>query len=331
MTFSESKATTLQSKLSKLELKADPFSRDTPLPGLASLTVFTAFQISEPDLLYHRHSLNELRYGLELSISFFHPCHLPNEIDWYPAWHRLNANYIQVSPSGGPQDIVTKLTLSSLALSIYRTNYYDPKTFPIHIPNRNEDTFLRRGYYGGHADAHIPKGQNIYFYDVNSLYPFIMKTFPIPGGKPVWHGKLEGQDLDNLYGFIDAYVDLVTPCALRLLASKPKTERKGGIELKDRLRAEKDRRDKEANKGEKGDQNRGNGWTNGRPNSIYLAGSGAFHRFDLGRIAFSYSCFFPLLVDRVAPSDNCLPKKGRAESPSTRKRKRSIQWTPGEE
>lgn len=82
-------------------------------------------------------------------------------------------------------DIVTKLTLSSLALSIYRTNYYDPKTFPIHIPNRNEDTFLRRGYYGGHADAYIPKGKNLDFYDVNSLYPFIMKTFPMPGGKPV--------------------------------------------------------------------------------------------------------------------------------------------------
>lgn len=65
ITLSESKA---QSKLSKLELKADLFSGDTPLPGLASLTVFTAFHISEPDLLDHRHSLNELRYGLELSI-----------------------------------------------------------------------------------------------------------------------------------------------------------------------------------------------------------------------------------------------------------------------
>lgn len=52
MTLSESKATTLQSKLSKLELKAYLFSRDTPLSGLASLTVFTAFQISELDLLY---------------------------------------------------------------------------------------------------------------------------------------------------------------------------------------------------------------------------------------------------------------------------------------
>lgn len=58
MTLSESKATTLQSKLSKLELKVDLFSRDTPLPGL---TVFTAFQISEPDRLSHRHSLNSLR------------------------------------------------------------------------------------------------------------------------------------------------------------------------------------------------------------------------------------------------------------------------------
>ncbi|KAK4384019.1 Retrovirus-related Pol polyprotein from transposon TNT 1-94 [Sesamum angolense] len=35
----ESKATTLQSKLSKLELKAYLFSRDTPLSGLASLTI----------------------------------------------------------------------------------------------------------------------------------------------------------------------------------------------------------------------------------------------------------------------------------------------------
>lgn len=65
MTLSESKATTLKSKQ---ELKADLFSRDTPIPGLASLKVFTALQISEPDLLSHRHSLNELRYGLELSI-----------------------------------------------------------------------------------------------------------------------------------------------------------------------------------------------------------------------------------------------------------------------
>lgn len=104
-------------------------------------------------------------------------------------------------------DIVTKLTLSSLALTIFRTNYYDQINWPIHIPNRNEDTFIRRGYYGGHADAYKPNGENLYYYDVNSLYPYIMKSYPMPGGEPVWHGNLEGQDLENLYGFIEAYVE----------------------------------------------------------------------------------------------------------------------------
>lgn len=103
-------------------------------------------------------------------------------------------------------DIVRKLTTSSLSLTIFRTNYYDPKTFLIYIPNRNEDTFIRRAYYGGHADAYIPKGENLYYYDVNSLYPYIMKTFPMPGGKPVWHSNLEGQDLDSFYGYFEAHI-----------------------------------------------------------------------------------------------------------------------------
>jgi DNA polymerase elongation subunit (family B) len=104
-------------------------------------------------------------------------------------------------------DIVSKLTVSSLALTIFRTQYYDVESFPIHIPSMNEDTFIRRGYYGGHADAYIPHGENLYYYDVNSLYPFIMKEYPMPGGKPVWHGKLEDHDLDQLCGFIEAYIE----------------------------------------------------------------------------------------------------------------------------
>lgn len=104
-------------------------------------------------------------------------------------------------------DIENCMTLSTLAMTIYRTSYYDENSWPIHIPSMNEDTFIRRGYYGGHTDVYKPYGENLYYYDVNSLYPYIMKTYPMPGGVPVWHGNLEDQELSNLYGFIEAYVE----------------------------------------------------------------------------------------------------------------------------
>lgn len=104
-------------------------------------------------------------------------------------------------------DIESKITLSSLALSIFRMKYYDASNWPIHIPNKNEDSFLRRAYYGGHTDAYKPYGEDLYYYDVNSLYPFVMKEFPMPGGVPVWHGNLDGKDLDSMFGFIEAYVE----------------------------------------------------------------------------------------------------------------------------
>ncbi|KAM7262228.1 hypothetical protein ACFE04_021305 [Oxalis oulophora] len=97
-------------------------------------------------------------------------------------------------------DIVSKITISSLALTIFRMKYYNDSVFPIHIPNKNEDTFIRKGYYGGHIDAYTPYGENLFYYDVNSLYPFVMKSFPLPGGKLVWHSDLVDKDLDSLFG-----------------------------------------------------------------------------------------------------------------------------------
>lgn len=65
-------------------------------------------------------------------------------------------------------DIVNKLTLSSLALTIFRMEYYDDSTWKIHIPSRNEESFIRRAYYGGHLDVSKPVGENLYYYHVNS-------------------------------------------------------------------------------------------------------------------------------------------------------------------
>lgn len=70
-------------------------------------------------------------------------------------------------------DIVTKITLPSLALTIFRKHFYDPIKTPISIPNANVDSFIRRGYYGGHSDVYKPIGDNLFYYDINSLYPSI--------------------------------------------------------------------------------------------------------------------------------------------------------------
>lgn len=103
-------------------------------------------------------------------------------------------------------DTEDTMTLSALAMKIFRQKLDNDKNFPIHLPNRNEDTFIRRGYYGGHTDVYLPYGESLYYYDVNSLYPFIMKSYPMPGGVPVWMNNLEEVDLDSLFGFFEAYV-----------------------------------------------------------------------------------------------------------------------------
>ena len=76
----------------------------------------------------------------------------------------------------------------------------------MYIPTKEEDAFIRRAYYGGHVDVYKPYGENLYYYDVNSLYPFIMKTCKMPGGKPVWHDNFCNKKLDDLFGFIQALV-----------------------------------------------------------------------------------------------------------------------------
>nr|AFD29780.1 DNA polymerase [Silene vulgaris] len=104
-------------------------------------------------------------------------------------------------------DIVDKRTLPALAIDIYRSNYFDQEKSHLHIPNDNEELFIRRGYYGGHTDSYIPRGENLYYYDVNSLYPYIMKTCTVPGEAPVWCSDLSQHKLEDLYGFIEAHIE----------------------------------------------------------------------------------------------------------------------------
>lgn len=92
------------------------------------------------------------------------------------------------------------ITQSSLALTIFRTKFYDDQKWPIHIPNLNQDSFIRLGYYGGHTDVYEPIGSNLSIYNINSFYPYIMATYDMPGGNPLCHGNLGNKKLEDLYG-----------------------------------------------------------------------------------------------------------------------------------
>nr|GEZ49384.1 hypothetical protein [Tanacetum cinerariifolium] len=75
----------------------------------------------------------------------------------------------------------------------------------------------------GHADAYIPYGENLYYYDVNPLYPFVMKEYPMPGRKAHWIDSIKEEHLDTMLGFVLAYVECHTDIKRPLLPYRDAT------------------------------------------------------------------------------------------------------------
>lgn len=75
-------------------------------------------------------------------------------------------------------------TLSSLAFAIYRAHYLKDSKFPLITGNMFYE--FKKGYTGGAVDVYKPYGENIYKYDVNYLYPYIMRDIPMLVGSPVY-------------------------------------------------------------------------------------------------------------------------------------------------
>jgi hypothetical protein len=68
---------------------------------------------------------------------------------------------------------------------------------------------IKESYTGGSVDMIVPTGNNIYYYDVNSLYPSVMAKKPMPT-KNV--RKFDGDVLlvdENAYGFFNC--EVITP------------------------------------------------------------------------------------------------------------------------
>ena len=103
-------------------------------------------------------------------------------------------------------NITNVVSISSLALKTFLTNYY-PRNKQIQIsknkfetlllnPKYEDYTNLRQAYFGGRVELFKNYGENLYLYDVNSLFPYAMKKV-MPGGH-MWRST--DSNLDNYFG-----------------------------------------------------------------------------------------------------------------------------------
>jgi DNA polymerase type B, organellar and viral len=119
-------------------------------------------------------------------------------------------------------------TLSSLAFAIFRTHFLKKDEIPQLSGQIAKD--IRQSYTGGAIDMYIPKapeGVKIYGYDVNSLYPYVMKEFDMPTGKPIqFYGDIRKYELDA-FGFF--YCKIIAPNNLKHPILQTHVKTKNGI------------------------------------------------------------------------------------------------------
>ena len=113
-------------------------------------------------------------------------------------------------------DITFNFTIPSIAMRIFRQNYLNED---IYIPKDSEYEFIRKSYKGGLNNIIIPKISKGYLYDVNSLYPFIMRDYEMPIGKPNWIHK-NFKDINEYFGFIDCTIEIPLDCQFPPLTIK---------------------------------------------------------------------------------------------------------------
>lgn len=67
-------------------------------------------------------------------------------------------------------DMTKSLTISGISLRLFLDKYYD-NNIPV-IGRKSVYTDIKEGYYGGMTEVYKPYGKNLFYYDINSLYPY---------------------------------------------------------------------------------------------------------------------------------------------------------------
>ena len=117
-------------------------------------------------------------------------------------------------------NITKVVSMSSLALKSYLTNYYPSalqtcqnNSLPSSKETENNQILnplypdyknLRKAYFGGRVEVFKSYGENLYAYDVNSLFSYAMKN-SMPGGNMY---KSTDTKLDNYFGICFVTVEV---------------------------------------------------------------------------------------------------------------------------
>ena len=157
--------------------KEDIFIRNINNPKLIE-----PVYIGDPDSYYYMQSLNH--YNKEIiKIKDFKIW--KEEISQYCitdciSLHQILTSFNKLVFDKWKVNITKYPTIPSLAFAIFRVKYLIENQVP--ITTGKVYNFIKDSFTGGSTEMYKPSGSNIYCYDVNSLYPSVMKNNKFPCG-----------------------------------------------------------------------------------------------------------------------------------------------------
>lgn len=112
-------------------------------------------------------------------------------------------------------------TISALASNIFLKEFYNNNIPLINKPSIYKD--IKQAYYGGITEVYKPRGFNLYYYDINSLYPYVSLQ-DMPGlicSKMTYYPDF--QNINTLFGFFFCSIDAPLDSYLGLLPVRNKS------------------------------------------------------------------------------------------------------------